>query len=132
MLDELPRHPPGPRAALHRPAQRRGADPVAVERQGEWLLYRVADTGIGIASEHVDGLFTEFRQADPTVAQEFGGTGLGLSLVKSIIDRHNGQIRFYSVYGKGSLFGFAIPLPAKRKKGKGKTRKRIKSIVVSL
>jgi signal transduction histidine kinase len=88
----------------------RGRVEIAVERQGEWLLYRVADTGIGIAPEHIDDLFTEFRQADPTVAQEFGGTGLGLSITKKFVELHGGRIWVESEPGTGSTFFVALPV----------------------
>ena len=65
---------------------------IAVEREGESLRYRVSDTGIGIPPEQLDDLFTEFRQADATVAQEFGGTGLGLSITKKFVELHGGRI----------------------------------------
>jgi signal transduction histidine kinase len=92
----------------------RGRVEIAVEREDEWLLYRVADTGIGIAPEHVNDLFTEFRQADPTVAQEFGGTGLGLSITKKFVELHGGRIWVESEPGTGSTFFFTLPVRAGR------------------
>jgi signal transduction histidine kinase len=83
---------------------------IRVRRQGDDLLYQVADTGIGIPPEQVDGLFTEFRQADPTVAQEFGGTGLGLSITRRFVELHGGRIWVETDRGRGSTFSFTIPL----------------------
>ena len=83
---------------------------IGVERQGDRLLYRVSDTGIGISPEQLDDLFTEFRQADPTVACEFGGTGLGLSITKKFVELHGGRIWVESEPGKGSTFFFVLPV----------------------
>jgi len=89
---------------------RQGRVEIGVERQGDRLLYRVSDTGIGISPEQLDHLFTEFRQADPTVAREFGGTGLGLSITKKFVALHGGRIWVESEPGKGSTFFFILPV----------------------
>jgi len=83
---------------------------IRVERQDDQLLYSVSDTGIGIAKDQLDNVFAEFRQADATIAHEFGGTGLGLSLTKKFVELHGGRIRVESEVGKGSTFVFSIPL----------------------
>jgi signal transduction histidine kinase len=85
---------------------------IAVEQTGESLRYRVSDTGIGIPPEQLTDLFTEFRQADATVAQEFGGTGLGLSITKKFVELHGGLIWVESQPGSGSTFFFTVPLRA--------------------
>jgi signal transduction histidine kinase len=85
---------------------------IGVERSEESLLYRVADTGIGIPAERLPDLFTEFRQADATVAQEFGGTGLGLSITKKFVELHGGRIWVETQPGAGSTFFFTVPLRA--------------------
>jgi GAF domain-containing protein len=76
------------------------------------LVYRVADTGIGIPADKIDSLFTEFKQSDPTIASEYGGTGLGLSITKKFIEMHGGRIWVESELGKGSTFTFEVPLRA--------------------
>jgi GAF domain-containing protein len=76
------------------------------------LVYRVADTGIGIPADKIDSLFTEFKQSDPTIASEYGGTGLGLSITKKFIEMHGGRIWVESEPGKGSTFTFEVPLRA--------------------
>jgi signal transduction histidine kinase len=81
-----------------------------VEQQGERLLYRVSDTGIGIPPDQIGHIFEEFRQADPTITREFGGTGLGLSITKRFVELHGGCIWVESKVGKGSTFFFSIPL----------------------
>jgi GAF domain-containing protein len=75
-----------------------------------WLRFSVTDTGIGIAPEKIENLFTEFKQADATIASEYGGTGLGLSITKKFIEMHGGRIWVESTLGKGSAFKFEIPL----------------------
>jgi signal transduction histidine kinase len=89
---------------------RQGRVEISVQRQGDLLVYRVADTGIGIAKDTIETLFTEFRQGDPTITSEFGGTGLGLSIAKKFVEMHGGRIWVDSELGKGSTFSFAIPL----------------------
>ena len=88
----------------------RGRVEIAVEPQGDTLLYRVSDTGIGIAADKIDGLFDEFRQADATITSEFGGTGLGLSITRKFVELHKGRIWVESEPGRGSTFFIAIPL----------------------
>ena len=88
----------------------RGRVEIWVEHQRETLVYRVADTGIGIPQHQLESIFAEFRQADPTITGEFGGTGLGLSITKKFVEMHGGRIWVESELGKGSTFFFSIPL----------------------
>ena len=83
---------------------------IAVECQGELLVYRVADTGMGIPPDKIGSLFTEFKQTDASIASEYGGTGLGLSISKKFVEMHGGRIWVESELGKGSAFIFEIPL----------------------
>jgi signal transduction histidine kinase len=89
---------------------KRGRVEIWVERQGETLVYRVSDTGIGIPQHQLESIFAEFQQADSTITNEFGGTGLGLSITKKFIEMHGGRIWVESEVGKGSSFFFSIPL----------------------
>lgn len=73
-------------------------------------VFEVEDTGYGIPAEHQANLFQPFYRANTKETKAIRGTGLGLHLVKQIIERHNGHIRFHSVYGQGSTFGFDLPL----------------------
>jgi PAS domain S-box-containing protein len=77
---------------------------------GECLEVAVADTGIGIAAEHLGRIFGEFEQvnADPTHGQE--GTGLGLALTSKLVELHGGRISVESELGRGSTFRFSLPL----------------------
>jgi GAF domain-containing protein len=89
---------------------RQGRVTLSVELQGDLLVYHVQDKGIGIATDKIDSLFTEFRQGDATITSEFGGTGLGLSITRKFVEMHGGRIWVESELGKGSTFSFSIPL----------------------
>jgi signal transduction histidine kinase len=89
---------------------RQGRVEIAVARQGDRVVFRVTDTGIGIAPDRMETVFSEFRQGDATIASEFGGTGLGLSITKKFVEMHRGRIWVESELGRGSTFAFAIPL----------------------
>lgn len=81
-----------------------------VKQQGDHLFFQVEDTGYGIPEEDQTRLFQPFYRAHTEETYKIGGTGLGLHLVKNIIDRHGGQVLFKSVYQQGSMFGFFLPL----------------------
>jgi len=70
----------------------------------------VSDEGIGIAPEHHELIFEEFRQVDGTARREFGGTGLGLALVKKFVGLQGGSVRVDSTLGAGSTFTFMLPV----------------------
>lgn len=95
---------------------REGRVEVWAERQGEMLLYRVSDTGIGIPQDQIQKVFAEFQQADATITREFGGSGLGLSITKKFVEMHGGRIWVESEPGKGSTFFFSIPLRVNEEK----------------
>jgi CheY-like chemotaxis protein len=75
------------------------------------LVITVADTGIGIAPADHDRLFESFVQLDSSLTREHGGTGLGLALVKRIIEMHGGQVTVASTPGQGSCFTLHLPCP---------------------
>lgn len=75
---------------------------------GDTVTGKVADDGIGIAAEDLDKVWRRFWQADP--AHSSGGAGLGLSMVKWIVEAHGGRITVESVLGKGTAFTFTLPL----------------------
>ena len=82
---------------------------VRVSRHGERACLEVADTGIGMTPDVVAHVFERFYQADPSRSSPSGGAGLGLSLVKWIVDRHHGTVSVESTPEKGSTFRVALP-----------------------
>ncbi len=70
----------------------------------------IIDTGIGIASENHEKIFNEFEQADSDIVRTHGGTGLGMSIVKRMVDRLDGKITVKSELGEGATFSVLIPL----------------------
>lgn len=70
----------------------------------------IEDSGIGIEKEKIEQLFTPFFQADSSTTRLFGGTGLGLTIVKRLIELQDGKIRCESEIGKGSKFIFTLPI----------------------
>ncbi|MEA1984440.1 MAG: ATP-binding protein [Euryarchaeota archaeon] len=73
----------------------------------------VIDTGIGIIKEDQEKLFQPFVQLDPSSSQEYQGTGLGLALVRQLVEMHGGTVRVESEVGEGSRFTFTIPVDNK-------------------
>jgi len=79
-------------------------------RKGDWCQVSLSDNGIGIKKEDQEQIFEPFYQVNNSVAGEKKGTGLGLALVKQIVEMHGGRIWVESEYGKGSRFTFTLPL----------------------
>ncbi|MDP4290263.1 MAG: ATP-binding protein [Bacteroidota bacterium] len=96
--------------------------------EDKYIEFIVKDTGVGIPASQQVNVFERFRQADDSLTRKFGGTGLGLTIVKHLVDLMEGQIMLESEEGKGSLFRILLPLvqptpetlpgiPPKRKAG---------------
>jgi two-component system, NtrC family, sensor kinase len=90
----------------------RGEVVVAVRRDGDMVDFAVRDTGPGIAAEHQARIFGEFQQVDDSSTREKGGTGLGLTISRRIVELHGGTIGVESELGRGSTFRVRIPLHA--------------------
>lgn len=83
---------------------------VHLERREDEVVFEVEDNGFGIPTEKQQNLFQPFYRARTTDTLEIQGTGLGLHLVKNIVERHYGTVSVKSVHGVGSTFGFALPV----------------------
>lgn len=83
---------------------------VVLQTRDEKIYFEVTDTGFGIPEGNQVNLFQPFERVKTEETRSIEGTGLGLYTVKKIIERNSGEIIFHSEYGKGSTFGFALPL----------------------
>lgn len=77
---------------------------------GERIAIRVADSGIGIAEEHLERVFDVFYQVDGSSTREYGGAGLGLAIVRSFVQAHGGEVTVRSAAGTGSVFSLVLPV----------------------
>jgi signal transduction histidine kinase len=89
-----------------------GTITVSAQNTEESVIVRVTDDGIGIPAEALPQLFAKFFRVDNTATRKISGTGLGLALVKQIVEAHGGQVRVESAPGKGSTFSFSLPIGA--------------------
>jgi signal transduction histidine kinase len=83
---------------------------VAMAANGDRLVFRISDTGVGISEEARDFVFDEFRQEDGSATRRFGGSGLGLSLARQLARLLGGDVTLSSASGKGSTFVVDLPL----------------------
>ena len=87
----------------------KGSIHVGFRHDGDAVVASVTDSGCGISQEDLPKLFQEFYRSDDPINQQIRGTGLGLALVKRIIDAHHGSISITSEKGKGSTFTVRLP-----------------------
>jgi signal transduction histidine kinase/CheY-like chemotaxis protein len=86
---------------------------VFLRRESSHVEIQVSDSGIGIAPEFLPHVFERFRQADASTARRFGGLGLGLSIVKHLVELHGGTVRVESAgVGHGATFTVTLPVAA--------------------
>lgn len=90
---------------------------IEASRKDGWCQVSVSDNGIGVKEEDLKQIFEPFYQADTSMTRERRGTGLGLTVVKEIVEMHGGQVWVESKYGKGSRFIFTLPLVAAKETG---------------
>ncbi len=74
------------------------------------VVVEIADTGIGIAPEHIGLIFEEFRQVEEGMSRRFGGAGLGLPISRRLVELHGGTLTVESTPGVGSVFRFTLPV----------------------
>jgi signal transduction histidine kinase len=87
-----------------------GSVSVEARPKGDVVEIWVTDTGIGISKEDQDRIFQRFTQVDSSASRTQGGTGLGLTIVRELVELHGGEIRVQSKLGKGSSFIFTMPI----------------------
>jgi signal transduction histidine kinase len=98
----------------------KGGVTVTINAVNKQLLIEVTDTGIGIANNQINKLFTPFVQADSTITRNYGGTGLGLAITKHLVELMKGSISIHSTLGKGSTFTITLPLEQRQNDSKQK------------
>jgi signal transduction histidine kinase len=86
---------------------------VSLALNGNYVEFTVKDTGIGVPVSEQEQLFGKFFRATNARKQRPDGTGVGLFLAKKVIDAHKGKVIFESQEGKGSTFGFRLPVSKK-------------------
>lgn len=88
----------------------RGSVDVIIKKEGDYILTSVKDEGVGIPKAQQKNIFQKFFRSDNVMKHETVGSGLGLFIVKAIIDSNQGSIWFSSEENKGTTFYFKIPV----------------------
>ena len=86
-----------------------GSITVALASKPHEIMITVSDTGMGIPADKISSIFERFYQVEGDLTRKHGGTGIGLALVKEIVDRHGGRIEVESEVGKGTSFSITLP-----------------------
>jgi signal transduction histidine kinase len=89
---------------------RGGRITISLARKGEWVEVSVVDTGEGIPAQDLPNVFERFYRVDKSRARATGGSGLGLTIAKRLVEAHGGRIEAQSTLGKGSRFLFTLPI----------------------
>jgi len=82
---------------------------VSAETSEHLVIIKIKDTGIGIEKDKLETIFNSFEQGDPSIERKYGGTGIGLSITKKLVELHGGTISVNSEKGAGSEFIFTMP-----------------------
>lgn len=90
-------------------SKKNGMIKVEISQQGRFVEIAVRDEGIGIEADQLEGIFNRFQQVDKSFSRKHEGSGIGLSLVKSFVELHDGHITVESEPGKGSSFIVCLP-----------------------
>ncbi len=88
----------------------KGRVEVSAEAGKDSLTVHVKDTGIGIPEDQFEHIFESFQQAEGSIARAHGGTGIGLTIARQLVELHNGRLWVQSELGRGSTFSFSLPL----------------------
>ena len=83
---------------------------IGAKVENEFVYVSVSDTGIGISQENLDKIFDRFFRGEHQIVQQVRGTGLGLPIVRSLVEMHGGQLKVDSIQGSGSIFTFNLPI----------------------
>ncbi|THF80735.1 ATP-binding protein [Cohnella fermenti] len=83
---------------------------VSASARNGWVAVTVSDTGVGIPQDRQEAVFESFEQADSSIARDYGGMGLGLSVTKKLVELHGGSISVRSQPGEGAAFTFTLPI----------------------
>lgn len=111
----------------------RGSVSVRVrESRAGHLEIEVADTGIGMNEEQAHRVFEPFTQADSSTTRQYGGTGLGLTITRSLVTAMGGEVRLDTELGRGSTFKVILPLAIEERVQKGAVREEARKPVPSL
>jgi len=92
------------------------------------IYFEIIDTGIGIVSNKINTVFGAFNQAKSDTSRIYGGTGLGLTIVKKLVNLLKGEIKVSSIFGSGSKFTLSLPINSKQNKEKSVSTAAIKEI----
>ncbi|WP_455618752.1 sensor histidine kinase [Eisenbergiella sp.] len=98
-----------------------GAISITARREAGKIMIRMADTGIGIPKEEIPRIFEPFYRVDKSRSRAMGGSGLGLPLVKDIMEKHGGSITVKSIFGESTVFLLEFPDTDADKKTSGQT-----------
>jgi signal transduction histidine kinase len=93
---------------------RGGTIKVTAHHKGKWVEVSVSDTGEGIPAEDLPHIFERFYRVDKSRTRATGGSGLGLTIAKRLVEAHGGTIAVQSKLGEGSRFSFTLPVAAER------------------